>query len=83
METVQSQGAETKPTAETWGMVELLNIGALIIRIGFPLQGSLKEVCKGSIVGFYNIGVRIGFPLKGSLTGVYKGSIVGFWNIGA
>ena len=40
--------------------VTRLNIGALIIRIGFPLKGSLK----GSRVGYYNIGafiVRIGF----------------------
>ena len=38
---------------------EGLNI-ALIIRIGFPLKGSLKR----SIVGFYSIGaltIRIGF----------------------
>ena len=35
-------------------------IEALIIRIGFPLKGSLK----GSIVGFYSVGaliIRIGF----------------------
>ena len=36
------------------------DIGALIIRIGFLLKGSLK----GSIVGFYDIGafiIRLGF----------------------
>ena len=40
-----------------------LNVGALIIRIGFPLKGSFNGVYKGSIVGFFNIGaliIRIG-----------------------
>ena len=31
------------------------NVGVLIVRIGFPLKGSLK----GSIVGFCNIGASI------------------------
>ena len=35
------------------------NTGTLIVRIGFPLKGSLKGVYKGSIVGFNNIGALI------------------------
>ena len=35
------------------------NRGALIIRIGFPLKGSLKGLSKGSIVGqFCEISLR-------------------------
>ena len=40
-----------------------LNVGALIIRIGFPLKGSFNGVYKGSVVGFFSIGaliIRIG-----------------------
>ena len=40
------------------------DIGASIIRIGFPLRAPVKEVYKGSIIRFYDIGaliIRIGF----------------------
>ena len=40
--------------------------GLIIVRTRVPLMGSLKGICKGSIVGFYNnvgaLRIRIGFP---------------------
>ena len=44
-------------------------IEALIIRIGFPLKGSLK----GSIVGFYSIGALIiGIRFRGPIYYTYN-----------
>ena len=42
-----------------------------MIRLGFLLRGYFKGVCKGPIVGFYNVGVliiRVGLGLGGYIS---------------
>ena len=40
----------------------MCNRGALIIRIGVPLKGSLNGFYKGSMIGFYSRGLNVVGP---------------------